>query len=486
MPPRVSVLVPPAAAGSRALLTSLDRQTLPTTAFETLVGDDGSSPELTRRLEDLAAHRTNVVLVTVPPDASDEEVVESLLTRAAGTFVLAVPPGRTLTPQALTRLLAHADATGADGGAGLTGRAGTRPERLSDPDGPLLAPAGRLHRRAVVGPAQLVDDLTGEATADEAPVLRSPLCFLDGSAAAGSVPPEPDLGVGVQVASAVWRDGVLEVVADVSGPADGARASLYSHATGVEWRVDDLTVEERPDGLRLTLRIDPESVPGPGRLPDGVWWPTIRFGEGAGSAVLLRTAPRVAHGATLGRRPVVSFAKSARLGLDVSGSSHQPVRRLDPAATRVVEDSRGSLMTSVLPNVDVAAGARVDGELHLDTMPVVAWIEQAEGSGAVLHAWVSGLAGQSPLRTRFTGAPAASTGTVLVIDGVGTMSLAPAPKSTAAPSVPAAAGTDRAAGTGPAARTGPAAGVGNGDAADPTGATTARRLAAKALGRLRR
>ena len=480
MPPRVSVLVPPAAAASRALLTSLDRQTLPATEFETLIGDDGSAPDLTRRLEDLAAHRTNVVLVTVPPDASAEQVADALLARAGGTYVVALPPGRTLTPSTLKRLVAHMDATGADVCAGLTGRAGVRPERLPDPDGLLPGPAGRLHRRAVVGPGHLVGDLTGEASAGEVPVLRSALCFLDGAAPAESVPPEPTGGVRVRVVSAAWRDGVLEIVADASSPAAAARASLYSHTTGVEWPVDDLTVEERSDGVGLTVRIDTESVSGPGRLPDGVWWPTIRFADTADSAVLLRAGPRVAHGATLRRRTVVSFSEAGRLGLDVGGSSHQPVRRLDPAATRVVEDSRGSLMTSALTNIDVAPGARVDGELHLAKMPVVAWIEQVGGTGPALRAWVSGLAGASSLHTRFTRAPAASTGAVLVIDGVGAMTLAPAPKKTSAPTEAAAATIEPAAGAEPTAATG------NGDVAAGTGAAKARRLAGEALRRLRR
>jgi hypothetical protein len=379
-----------------------------------------------------------------------------------------MPPGRTLTPSGLARLVAQADATGADVCAGLTGHAGTRPSRLPEPGRLPPGPAGRLHRRAVVEPSHLVADLTGDATAGEGPVVRS-LCFLDGATPAERVPREQaPPAARVRVTSATWDDGALEIVADVSGPIPGARASLYSHVTGVEWPVDGLTVEESGDGLRLAVRIDPLSVLGPDRLPDGVWWPTIRLGEGADTAVLLKARPKVAHGATLRTRTVVSFAEDGRLGLDVGGLSHQPVRRLDPAATKVVEDSRGSLMTSVLTNIDVAPGARVDGKLQLGNMPVVSWIEQVEGTGPVLRAWVTGLAGESHLHTRFSRAPFASTGTVLVIDGVGAMTVVKARKEPAAPTGEPPASTE------------------DGGLAHHAAVATARRLAGQALRKVRR
>lgn len=434
MATRVSVLVSPSAAGSNGLLISLDRQTLPASEFEVLVADDGSAPAVTARWDDLVAHRTNVRRVPVPAGTAAEGVVAALLEQADGEYVLAVPAGRRLTATALATLAGHADATTADVCDGLTGKAGQRPDRLP-------GPGGRLHRRTTLDPAALVADLrpAGSAPVASSTAVTDVLCFIDGrSPAARTVPPDTSAGT-VTASTVTWHDGVLEIVADVAGSADGVRASIYSHPTGVEWPIPDVHVESGPEGARLTIRIDPADVPGTGRLPSGVWWPSVRIGEGA--ARLIEATPAVAHGATFGTRTVVSFADARRLGIDVGAGVRQPIRRLVPRATTVVEDSRGSLLTSQLTNVDLAPGGRIDGQLRLGQMPVVAWIAHRDGA-PVLHAWVSGLAGDAVLHTRFSDAAFAPTGSRLVIDGVGAMTVARVEKRTKTdPTPPAPAPT---------------------------------------------
>ncbi|MFC6042165.1 glycosyltransferase [Nocardioides hankookensis] len=415
MPLRVSVLVPPAAAGSRSLLASLDRQTLPAAEFEVLIGDDERDPDLTARLDDLVAHRTNVARVPVPVGG---DVAATLLDRASGEYVVAVPADRVFTPDALALLCDRADATGADVCLGLTGRAGSRPAGLpSDPDR-LAGPAGGLRRRRATTAAQVADDLAGaDATADGAAAVASTLCFVDGTPPDRPAPPEADRSVRARVVRATWTDGVLEVVAKLTEPSDDVRASVYSDRTGVEWPLTDVQV----DGERVTLRIDPSSVPGVGTLPDGTWWPSLRIG--GRSPVLLGGRPQKVHGASVRERTVISFSGARkRVGLDVGGHAHQPIRRLDPSVTSVVEDSRGSLLTSRLKKIDLAPGSRPTGELRLGRMPVVAWLEH-DGTGPVLRAWVSGLAGESSLYTRFGHAHFAPTGTRLVVDGVGAMTV---------------------------------------------------------------
>ncbi|KQW47035.1 hypothetical protein ASC77_17785 [Nocardioides sp. Root1257] len=416
---RVSVLVPPTAAGSRSLLASLDRQSLPAAEFEVLIGDDERDAGLTARLEDLVAHRTNVTRVPVPAGA---DAAATLLDRASGEYVAAVPPDRVLTPDALALLGARADSTGAEVCLGLTGRAGQRPAAL--PDGPeqLTGPAGGLRRRATATAEQVAADLAGsDTTTAGAASVATTLCFVDGPAPEHRTPPEAAGSVRARTTGVQWGDGVLDLVLKLSEPAEDVQVSLYSDRYGVEWPLSGVQV----DGDTVTLRIDPGAVPGPGALPDGLWWPSVRID--GGEPVLVRARPNKTHGASVRERTVVSFSRNKRLGIDVGAHAHQPIRQLVPADTTIVEDSRGSLLTSRLTNLDLAPGSRRTGELRLGTMPVVAWLEH-DGTEPVLRAWVSGLAGESPLFTRFAPTSFAPTGARLVIDGVGTMTVAEAPR----------------------------------------------------------
>jgi len=463
MPLRASVLVPCVSDAASLDLTSMDEQTLPAGEFEVLVVDDGADPATSARLSDVVAHRTNVRRVAIDPGASAQEALDTALADASGEYVLVLPPQRRVTRQALARLCQHADETAADVCLGLTGVAGSRPVTLpptnaADPvelgaDDPLRNPAtARIHRRSTADPALLLSELDGAAVAlpsgVRAAAVTSLTCFVDGRWRGSEVPALPEKArYAVRASAVIWFGGALEVTATVS--AVGAdevrvtRASIFSKESGVERALDDLDVEKTPEGATVVLRIDPEDVPGVGRLPAGLWWPSVDVGD---DSLLIEVTPLLADGATLRGRPVVSFAKAGRLGLDVSGSAHQPIRHLDPRQSSVVEDSRGSLLSCRLSNIDVAPEGRVTGSLKLGALPVVAWLERGEGDAALLRAWVSGLAGSSELATRFTPAPQAPTGARLVIDGVGVMKLRRAPRkeqqkssgAAARPSIPAA------------------------------------------------
>jgi hypothetical protein len=444
---RATVLVPCVSDAGSLDLTSLDQQTLPAAEFEVLVVDDGADPATSTRLSDVIAHRTNVRRVAIEPGASAQEALDTALADASGEYVLVLPTHRRITREALARLCQHADVTAADVCLGLTGVAGTRPATLppthaADPvelgaDDPLRDPAtGRIHRRSTADPALLASELEGAAAAlppgVRAAAVTSLTCFVDGRWSGSDVPALPERArYAVRASAVIWSAGALEITASVSAieaeDVRVSRASIFSKESGVERSLDDLDVEKTPEGANLVLRIDPEDVPGVGRLPAGIWWPTVDVGD---DSLLIEIAPRLAEGATLRGRPVVSFAKARRLGLDVGGSAHQPIRRLDPRQSSVVEDSRGSLLSCRLSNIDVAPEGRVTGSLKLGSLPVVAWLERGDGDAPVLRAWVSGLAGSSNLATQFTPAPQALTGARLAINGVGVMNVRRARRKT--------------------------------------------------------
>lgn len=440
MSKRISVLVPPGAAADASVLSSLDHHTLAPGEVEVLVADDGRSPELTRHLDDLVAHR--VGWTRVPVDEG-QDVVAVLLDRAAGEHVVVVPAGRVITPTALERLSAAADDAGADLAWGLTARAGERPARVHDPASRPVGPAGRLHRRLAGDPTTLTGllaaDLAGTALADDSgAAVSDAVCFVDhGPHTPDRQPAEPSQpGAVAEARSVTWTAGVVEIVVDVRPRSEDLRATVHDRATGVEWPVPDVQAEHAADRTTLTIRIDPDAVAGVGALADGTWWPSVRTGPGPEGALLLAIGARKARGGTFRSRPVVSFADDRRLGLDVGGHSRQPVRRLDPPRMTVVEDSRGSLLTAPVRNVDLPAGTPVRGQLRLGSMPVPATLEH-DGDDVVLRAFVSGLAGSSDLAVRFTPASFASTGTRLVIDGAGAMSVARVRRPAAAADAPA-------------------------------------------------
>src|SRR6185436_717582 len=125
MSPRVSVIVAVDVAIDRAAVESLDAQTLGPDEFEVLVVRDGSDHR-SAQVEHLLSRRTNYRWVEPADDPTGA---------ATGTYVLALPPGWRLGPQALERLCALADETSAEVCLGRTSRPGpVRPQALPASD----------------------------------------------------------------------------------------------------------------------------------------------------------------------------------------------------------------------------------------------------------------------------------------------------------------------------------------------------------------
>jgi hypothetical protein len=285
------------------------------------------------------------------------------------------------------------------------------------------------------------------------------LCFVDGDGPAAGVPAEPRAASYAAHAREVrWSGGVLAVEAELVAEAGGAvpdvqAVTVFSPETGVEWRLDDTDASAEPasDGTtRLQVRIDPERLAAGGPLPSGTWWPSIRLA--GDEVILLRTTGRAAAGATCLPRPVVSFAQGQRLGLDVGGLKHPVVDRIPVPDASVVESVRGCWFTCPVPQVDLASGATVDGQLRLGGLTILGQLAGDEQGRAVLQAWVSGMSGSHRMKTKFSPARFADCGARLVIDGVGTMQVRPARRK--ARRGPGKAGPTAAAAADAAATTG--------------------------------
>jgi hypothetical protein len=449
---RTSIIIPALSDVSRHSLASLDQQTLPAGEFEILIGDDATDPEGSGRLADLIAHRTNVRRCA----AASGGGLPAALAEASGEYLMVLTGDRRLAPEALERMCALADSTTSDTCLGLTGQAGTRPALIGSADAQdgagapggeatLTSTWGRIHRRSAVAAVVADEAATRSVSAFETACISAASkisavstvpCFLDGTADPGRISVGAVATSATLPATAVtWDGGVVTLEVTVSAAAGAScGVSVYSPATGVEWQVADSDVNLDTSASTLSIRIDPERLAAGHPLSEGTWLPSVRIPASRTHAPsLIGASARVAAGGTHTSRYVVSFAAQNRLGLDVGGLRHQLVDRLLPKATAIVEDARGSLLTSAVSGVDLAPGVRLEGSLRVGGLPVHAWLTGGDDGGAVLTAWVSGLVGNYPLATRFTPAPYAATGTRLSIDRIGAMRvrLVPAEKPSA-------------------------------------------------------
>ncbi len=477
MAPRVSVVIASFPEVDRAALVSLDRQTLPTTDFEILVGDDGGDRDASRRLGDLVAHRPNVRSLALD-GASGQTALRMLIESARGEYVLLLAGERHLLPDALARLCQVADDGEADVCIGLTGQRGTRPAQVAAQGGaaltevgahdPLrLGGAGRLHRRTALHaqvdvPTGSLEELDVAATlaASRVVAFTAAPMFLDGAEVDDSVPREQAHSpVVARVSTARWDSGVLLLSIKVTGALAAEAAcglSVFCPASGIEWPLADADVARTPAAdpqmVQLEARLDPERLAGGHPLDEGIWWPSLRAGlsETKAEPVLLRATPRRAAGATHTVRPAVSFSEAGRLGIDVGGLRHQLVHRLPARDVQVTESARGSLLTGPVPGLDLPAGTRLEGLLRVKYHPVIAWLESDSSGAVTLTAWVSGLPGSKRLATRFTPAPFAPARARLVVDSLGGMQVRALATKTRAPAGQGGAGSSKPVATAPA------------------------------------
>jgi hypothetical protein len=212
-------------------------------------------------------------------------------------------------------------------------------------------------------------------------------------------------------------------------PPFALRISLYSRERGVEWFLpaEDLDVREgeRPGTVSVRAVLRPDRAAAGARLGSGVWWPVVVVSDGertAARGVRRSTEPLPAF--TVSGQLVVFGAKKGRLGLDVGGTDHPPVRALDAGRASVTEDARGSLLTVPVPHLDLLEGEELQGKLRIGKLPVPASV-RAGSDGAVLRAWVSGLPGDYRLATKFSPAAFAPTRLSLAIGETGRMVVRP-------------------------------------------------------------
>jgi hypothetical protein len=470
MSPTASVVIDSFATSGLDALKSVDRQTLPASDLEVLLVDDGTDPAARSRLEQLVANRPHFRLIEAtagsPPGARRDAATRA----ATGRYLLFLDDGVVLADQALERLCAFADEHAADVCLGKTGRRGgrppgadlfteNRPRAAKDAvlDQALGSPV--LYRRAFLVENRLEHpEPTGPdaATAlarkaatrtDRISVVADHAVFADARRPKAATTPAAPGRPKARHVGTTWVDGALRVTlqlahrAGADGVLDGVEvlAGVVRPSDGTEWLAPPADVElDRGAGLRVTATVRPQVLAGGARLANGTWRPVLVL-RGAGWSQRLRVpAPEgLVRCAMCGDVVVVCHEDGGQLALDVGAVRRAVVPGVDAASATVVESARGSLLRAPVRDLDLPPGAEVHGLLRIGGLPVRA-VLRADGGGATLSAWVSGLPGSYPLATRFSPAPYAATGASLEVAGDGTMTIrqvAPATTTVPAPAV---------------------------------------------------
>ena len=112
--------------------------------------------------------------------------------------------------------------------------------------------------------------------------------------------------------------------------------------------------------------------------------------------------------------------------IDLGATMVAGLGELPAARATIAEAAGGTLATLPAPAVYVHGDAKLDGFLQQGTFPLPAELICEDGQARV-ECLVSGMAGSSPLLTKFGTSHASATGLSLTIDAVGAMSIAPTP-----------------------------------------------------------
>ncbi len=449
MPARVTVVLPSSGPASRVGLDSLDRQSLPAGDVEVVVLDDGSDPARRDRLESLARNRTNVA---VADSSTTSGSLAAVVGAASGSHLLLLAEGSSLAPDALERLVLDAAAADADVTLLRTTRRGRRI------DAPVPATT-----RSRLDPA-LARGLTECARAYRTSFLRDVLAGLPAGTSLGTLdehalgrtdavawcaaaavlaPAAPDDAPRRWRARATsWSWSERAVVATVRlRPAGGpepeewpeVRGVVFRSGTGAEWDVP--LTPTGAGGWELTL--DPSTAAGGSPLEGGGWTLGLLVRDAGGTQrVPLRAASGRGSACAHDGRPSVLHSDKGRLGLDVGARRHPVAARLRLSTAEVREDARGSLLGADLPDLALAPGEVLEGELVVGDLPVRAWAREADGR-ARLSAWVSGLPGTYDLALRLSTTAPAPLGARLVVDAAGTMTVTRVPRRRPAPATSA-------------------------------------------------
>ena len=114
-------------------------------------------------------------------------------------------------------------------------------------------------------------------------------------------------------------------------------------------------------------------------------------------------ATALATGIVDGKLVVRANVKGAFV-IDVGATNSSPVASLDVDQVQISEDARGALFTADLPNMHTTGPGVIEGTVTLDRFSLPARLV-ADHHEVSLQFFVSGLAGESTLSTRFGAAP---------------------------------------------------------------------------------
>lgn len=433
MPVEVSVLISADRQPRRLarLISSLDTQTLSPDEFEIILVSTGEGPS--ERLDQLAAQRPNIsVLRSAGP-------VEAALTQAfaaaKGTWTLILGAETAnrdaeLLPESLRRLVDHAAAHELDW---LAARPAYR-----NPNGRLtglfLATEERTGTEVPASPCILhrTERLQGgPAESGRGAVYSDYSCLVLAEAGTDE---EPSTALALSDLRATWQGTTLTLEATVTAPVRELRYTIQHRASGLEhWlptTVEAPTAEastEGPDGpVVVRGEIDVAADAAEPKLDAGAWglWLTMIDGDGTGERV--RVPEFSAPSAVVDGVIVAVGSTGGGFSIDLGATMVAGLGELPAARATITEAAGGTLATLPAPALYVHGDAKLDGFLQQGTFPLPAELICEDGQARV-ECLVSGMAGSSPLLTKFGTSHASATGLSLTIDAVGAMSIAPTP-----------------------------------------------------------
>jgi hypothetical protein len=424
------------------LVNGIDGQSLSFEDFDVVFVVDGPAHPQRQRLEELAARRPNVQVITG---------ADAIAAHGAGDWLVYLGPQVLrrpvqLRPRALELLVAHAKDAGVDVVVGRTdadgyvhdlfaGRGGT-------PGADMLSGTFAVaYRRSFAAEHGIARDAADAArilaAAGKVGVFGAYPVLLD----VGRPAPVADRAVTVGEVAAEWVDGRLRVQLNGTARAAGELCfALENGAGGQFW-----LAESRPvvagEQFTAIAEIDVLSAALGAPLTAGVWELRMHVQDPAASqwsAQVPVSAARI-RPALLGGT-LVAPVRGDSFGIDVGATAGSAVPRFAAADVKIVETAAGTLRSVPLPTLYATGTAEVAGFVLLDKFKLHAVLSVEDGA-ATLTCKLSGLAGSAALGTQFGAGKPAPTGLSLEISPTGQMSVGKASKKAPAKPTPAAAAT---------------------------------------------
>ena len=441
MPPRITVIAHVETNDSALveLVESFDAQSLSYRDFSVVLLVPESAAALRRRLEQLAARRPNVVIQPFAGGWSDAFCSTSAA--VATPSILPLSPdlcgGATrLHPEALRRLsdffetndcdvvLARASWSSAQIPIPFELRRDVpRIERETAPK--LLSAATVAYRTEYIRTHALVGDASDLAEIDPSTTIGILGSYPIVARRCGNddLPPQDALSQRVVDVTASWQNGRILLAADTANGEDNRTCllSIVEPESGLEYWLPKAS--DAASAWELDVRSAALGAP----LSDGQWSVMSNVYAADGEPVARSSVPATAlETGIVDGKLVVGASVKGTLVIDVGATKSSPVASVDVDEVHITEDVRGALFRAHLPKVYTTGPGAIDGAIMLDRFRLPARLV-ADQQGVSLQFFVSGLAGESTLFTKFGASPAAATGLNLVISGTGEMGVTPTP-----------------------------------------------------------